>query len=270
MSGGILLFGGTSEGSELAAFCESRGIETTVFVATEYGASLQKEALSGNTAVSIEVGRLSEAEIEERMRLNAPRLVIDATHPYAVEISENVRLAAKRCGISLLRVLRGASSEQGDILVPDAKAAAERLVFEFSGKRIFLATGSKELQVFLEAGLPPELFFARILPDSEALKKALSIGLLKKNLICMQGPFSEELNLALFRELSIDCLVTKDAGARGGFPEKLRAARRAKLTTIVIARPEETDGITVEECKSYLEKEWANDFSSSELERMER
>ena len=65
-------------------------------------------------------------------------------------------------------------------------------------------------------------------------------------MIAMQGPFSEELNLALLREFSCSILVTKDGGVQGGFEEKRRAAARAGAVLAVVERPAEK-GLSLEE-----------------------
>ena len=56
-----------------------------------------------------------------------------------------------------------------------------------------------------------------------------------------QGPFSEEMNLAMLRDTGAKYLLTKETGSAGGFPEKLAAARKASVTAVVIANPEARD-----------------------------
>ena len=60
-----------------------------------------------------------------------------------------------------------------------------------------------------------------------------------RNIIAVQGPFSEELNKAVIRDYGTDVMITKDSGAAGGFPEKIRAAAECRIPVIVIMRPEE-------------------------------
>ena len=70
----------------------------------------------------------------------------------------------------------------------------------------------------------------------------------------MQGPFSEEFNLALLKEIKADYLVTKESGSYGGFMEKVQAAKRAGVQVIVIKRPETETGYSLEQVKDILLK----------------
>ena len=99
----IALFGGTSEGRELADLCREAGIECHVFVATGTGEEFLRE-LSGD--VRIHAGRLQEEDMVRELLRLAPSYVLDATHPYAVEVSRNLKAACRRCGIRCLRVCR--------------------------------------------------------------------------------------------------------------------------------------------------------------------
>lgn len=252
----IFLFAGTSEGSEIARFLEEEKLPARVFVATEYGERMQREALDGGGSVQIVTGRLDRRALTALFTEEAPLLIVDATHPYATEISENLSAAAERCGVPLLRVLREASSETGDYTVASAGEAAALLKERFSSENILLTTGSKELPVFCAAELPKERLFVRILPDPIRRAEVLALGIQEDHIICRQGPFTESENLTLLRERSIGCLVTKEAGMRGGYEEKLSAAKRAGVSSVVIRRPKETGGISVETCKERIKKQW--------------
>ena len=91
-------------------------------------------------------------------------------------------------------------------------------------------------------GLPldPARLYPRVLASHAALDACEAIGVPRKNIIAMQGPFSQELNEAIIRQFQIRFLVTKDGGAPGGFPEKAAAAKAAGAELILLRRPEET------------------------------
>ena len=89
----ILLFGGTTEGRELSAFLVKNNIPAIVCVATAYGCKLA----SSSDAVRVLTERLTAAEMEALMRTEQPELVIDATHPYAQAITQNLKKAAEEC-----------------------------------------------------------------------------------------------------------------------------------------------------------------------------
>ncbi len=93
---------------------------------------------------------------------------------------------------------------------------------------------------------------ARVLPDSRVLEHCEALGIRGKHLIAMQGPFSAELNEAMLRQTGAGWLVTKESGGRGGFAEKLEAAGRCGIRTVVIGRPSQERGLTLEEAVGLL------------------
>ena len=141
---------------------------------------------------------------------------MDATHPYAALATEHIRGACRETGTEYLRLLREAPEDgwrEDCLYVSTAQEAAQSLK-NLPGN-ILLTTGSKELSAFTEVPDYAELCW--MLPTEEAVRKALSFGWTPGHLICMQGPFSEELNLALLHQLDIRVLVTKESGKAGGF-----------------------------------------------------
>ncbi|MBS5451218.1 MAG: precorrin-6A reductase [Coriobacteriia bacterium] len=244
----LALFAGTTEGHELCRLLSTAGRRATAFVATEYGAELLQD-LPG---IDVRAGRLSEAAMEEVLA-GGFDVVIDATHPYAAEASANIRAAAEHDGVRYLRLLRPSSREDAESGAPfdDASArivevtdaaAAVRFLARTEG-RVLLTTGSKDLPTF--ATLPDFVarLYARILPDPAALARARELGFAPAHLICMQGPFPREMNVATLRMVGAHWMVTKDAGAPGGMPAKIEAAREAGVGLVVLARPPEP-GVT--------------------------
>lgn len=231
----IVIFGGTTEGRELSAALSSRGVAVTVCVATDYGREEQGEI----PGVTVLAGRRSEAEKLALLRTAA--LCVDATHPYAMGITESVKAACAAANVPYRRLLRSRGDTADAVVVADAAEAAEYL--KDTQGNILLTTGAKELPAF--AALPRERLYARVLPSREGIAACEAAGIPHHNIIAMQGPFSEELNAALLRQYRISYLVTKDGGAAGGYPEKQRAARTCGARVIVLRRPEET-GETME------------------------
>lgn len=132
----------------------------------------------------------------------------------------------------------------GALAAPDAPAAARLLEGTEGG--ILLATGTKELPAF--AGLGGARLYPRVLPTHEALDACAAAGIPARNIIAMQGPFTQALNEALLHQYGASWFVTKDGGAPGGFAEKAAAARAAGAQLVVIRRPEmEADGVSYEQ-----------------------
>lgn len=228
-----VIFGGTSEGRLLSHELAKAGADVTVSVASEYGAE-EQGLFEG---VSVELGAKDEDEIFDMIK--DADLVIDATHPYAVIVTDNIRSAAERAGIERLRLLRDETPAEGEADIRYARDAedAARIAGEIGGS-VLLTTGSKDLKTYAEA-LDPELLFPRVLPVVSSIEACEAAGIPHRNIIAVQGPFSEELNKAVIRDYGTDVMITKDSGAAGGFPEKIRAAAECRIPVIVIMRPEE-------------------------------
>ena len=242
----VLLFGGTTEGRQLAQWLARQDIPAAVCVATEYGASLLPPG------VEARVGRLDGGEMETLMREGGFGRVVDATHPYAVQASENIRAAAQRAGLPCLRLLR-AGMEEGGWLHADSAAHAARLAGERAGN-ILLTTGSKELDAFSAEGLRQRCC-PRVLPALDSLSRCLELGFPPSQIICMQGPFSRALNEALIDRFAVRILITKASGRAGGFAEKAEAARAKGCELIVIDPPRQGEGHSMEEIQRILEGE---------------
>lgn len=151
----------------------------------------------------------------------------------------------------------GGQEESRLLTEADSMEEAAKLLEKMEGN-ILVTTGSKELEAL--RGLPgfAKRIFARILPQPEMVQKCMEMGLSGRHIICMQGPFSEEMNYAMLRETNARILLTKESGAAGGFPEKLRGARRAGAAVVVVKRPVEEEGCSVEEVKALLQNGGGN------------
>ncbi len=245
----ILIFAGTTEGRELAEFLSGRELPVEVSVATEYGETL----LSPGPFLKIHQGRMEEAEMEAFFREEEIRTVVDATHPYAVVVSENIRQACEHTETEYIRLLREESTDTADCIFVEDTAGAVEYLKQTEGN-VLLTTGSKELKAFTALPDFEKRLYARVLSTPEVAAMAASLGFVGKHLICMQGPFSRELNTAMLRQFDAAYLVTKDSGKVGGFEEKLLSAREAGAKVILIGRPKEpgTEGKSFPEVKKLL------------------
>lgn len=247
----VLIFAGTTEGILLCDLLTEHEISTYACVATEYGTLSYKKS----NYLTVHAGRLSEEEMEELIRKLQPELVLDATHPYAAEVTQNIKKACEQTGEKYLRVLRdaGTYSDQA-VYVEDTEAAVTFL----SGTKgnILLTTGSKELAKYTKLPDYQERIYARVLSLPSVMESCSGYGLEGKHLIGMQGPFSQELNAAMLRQFSCRYLVTKDTGKAGGFQEKLDAAYECGVIPVVIGRPLAEEGLPVAKVKQVLAKKY--------------
>ena len=245
-----LLFAGTTEGRRIAEECREKDIELTVSVATAYGETLIDPAQN----VHVVSGRKDADGIAALLRDTGAELVIDATHPYAAEVTKTLKTVCAQAGVDYLRVLRREDHEDltGCVWVDDTQGAVDYL--NGTEGKVLLTVGSKELPAYTAVTDWQTRLFARVLPLPASAEQAFSLGFEGSHLICMQGPFSQEINEAMLRMLDVRYLITKDTGAAGGFAEKLRAARVCGVTSIVIRRPTQEEGVTVVECLALLAK----------------
>lgn len=246
----FLVFAGTTEGRRALELLFGGGHELWASVATEYGGACMPE-LPGIHVLS---GRLGAEDIRKLLVREHFTCVLDATHPFAREATENIRAACTETGTEYVRVLRDAQNgTEGDAVRVESAEAAARFLAQQTQGNILLTTGSKELAVFARApGLLARLY-ARVLPAQASMEQCLALGLPAKQVICMQGPFTAELNAAMLLQTGAKWLVTKETGVAGGFPEKCAGAARAGARVVVLARPEEY-GVALSELAAWLHK----------------
>lgn len=241
----LLIFGGTTEGRLLAEYCAKSGISADVSVATDYGASLLPEG------VNVLCGRLDTDEMTALMLKNEYSLVIDATHPYAVEATKNIKAACEKAGIRCLRLIRKSSASQGKI----ACDMAELIKLLNSSEGAVLSTlGSKALAELTKVRNYRERLWIRVLPSAEILEQCRRLGYDTAKVIQEKGPFTARQNVAHLKKSGAKILVTKESGETGGYSEKAEAARICGAEMITLARPAE-EGHSFEEIADILEKE---------------
>ena len=247
----IWLIGGTSEGRALIKAMADLDVDLFVSVATDYGAEL----IEAQDNLTIMAERMDLAKMRTFLQNHQPACVIDATHPYAAIVTATVQEACALENAKYVRLLRPVGEAGDYIAVHDFPEAVE-LLNQVEGN-IFLTTGSKNLKDFTAVQDYKERIALRVLPMKDSLLSALEFGYKPTNIVCMQGPFSKELNVALFKKFRSKYVVTKDSGEVGGFAEKVEAANEAGAKLIVIGRAVEEQGKGFEEILEDLRKNFA-------------
>jgi len=230
----LWVFSGTSDGNALANELAQQGYPVVVSAATEYGGEVAAQHCSG---VSVWAGHQGVEARKQALSQNQARVIVDATHPYANLISEQLMGLSQSLNIPYLRFERPSSfAADSGIECNSTEQAAEQAIA--LGRRIFLTTGSKDLATFLNApGAAEREWFVRVTPEPEFIQRAIDLGVPRSNICAMQGPFSEAFNTALWRDLKIDCVITKDSGDAGGYQAKVAATQALNLPLLVIKRP---------------------------------
>ncbi len=245
----VLIYSGTTEGKQLSECLSLAGIPCTVCVATEYGETVMPK----QDAVTVHTGRMTAEEMQSFLNEGGFAAVVDATHPFAVEVSENIQKSLKGASLPYFRLRRDCSHEtpQGrERWFSSAKECAAALK-EVKGN-ILLTTGSKELFLYAQDDEVKKRLYVRVLPSAESIRACEEQKITGKQIIALQGPFSEELNRAIIKQYDISCIVTKESGAAGGFPEKRKAAEALGIACYIIGSPQET-GLSFSEVLKELE-----------------
>jgi precorrin-6A/cobalt-precorrin-6A reductase len=241
----ILFLAGTSDARELALQIQEAGFRVLATVVTENAAKQLERA-----GLEAHVGRLTVADMVRLIREGKLKAVVDGSHPYAVEASRTAKAAAEEAGVPYLRYERAGSDVEAHELitvVDDYEQAAELAVLRRGV--IMLTTGSKTLHIFAEklVGLPETTLVARMLPRKDNMVKCEELGVEQKNIVAMQGPFSKELNQALYRHYGVTLMITKESGKEGAVDEKLSAALELGIEVIMIGRPDMDYGTVTSE-----------------------
>lgn len=250
----IVIFAGTTEGRSLSEILADAGIAHTVCVATEYGEIVMREQTVADAAgakeqplVSLRRGRMDRKQMEEFLCNEGYEIVVDATHPYAKVVTENLRGAVATLQTSekkaqfpiYLRLEREivetpeAENPAVNIRYFESNADCARALENTEGN-ILLTTGSKELAMYCTSGRLHDRLYVRILPGRESLELCMEQGIKGRQILALQGPFSTEMNAAILKQYDIRHMVTKNSGRTGGYQEKLEAAKILGIPVYVI------------------------------------
>ncbi len=227
----ILVLGGTTEGRQLAQLLHAEGCRVLLSTVTPMGAELAPASLEKRC------GALNEKGLVKLIADRHIKMVVDATHPFAVSASHNAMAACHKTAGKYLRLERPPTQlpESESIYPVDNFGAAAKLAF-WLGRRILLTIGSRHLTPFLRAARKygGEVVL-RVLPQTVAYCR--SLGILEQNIIAFQGVDSVAQNRSQFEQYDIQVMVCKDSGEAGGTPQKIDAAIGINLPVVVIKRP---------------------------------
>ena len=255
----IVVFSGTTEGRRLSEQLIASGIPHTVCVATEYGEELQKKS----EIIRIEEGRKTGEDMK-RLFSQGTEMVVDATHPFATEVTANIRAALEGTGMQYLRVLREKEVEgTGEVRFFDTAEECALACDAVEGNILF-TTGSRDLAAMCERITDRERLYVRVLPSVDSIRQCEAAGIRQDHILALQGPFTEEMNLAMLRQYEIRALVTKDSGRTGGVEEKLSACKAAGIPCLCIRRPVAEEGVSVEEAAEEIRRRYGAEKTVAE------
>ncbi|AFA49750.1 precorrin-6A reductase [Acetobacterium woodii] len=231
----ILVLGGTLDSRILTDLLLEEGRAVCYSSVT----NIATDQMSENPLLTKISGQLDASTLRENLTIYNISLCIDATHPYAREISENAIWACEALNIDYIRLERPSHIDDGeDIMAYQTYEEARDYLIGAMGKsdrNILLTTGSRQLEAF--EGLPKERTYIRVLPTAGVLSKCETLGYKPRHILALQGPFSVAMNVATMKEYKIGFIVTKDSGDVGGIKEKVAAARQVNAKILFIKRP---------------------------------
>ena len=224
MQTNLLVLGGTTEATALCRALSEAGIRGSVSLAGRVARPLRQplpQRIGGFGGVGGLVDYLRDHAISH---------VVDATHPFAAQMSANAVAACAELGVPLIALTRApwqAGTGDNWILVPDITGAVAAL--DRPAARVMLAVGRMHLAEF--APNPQHFYLLRLIdaPDGR-------LPFPRHQILQDRGPFSVAGDLALMRQHRIDLVVSKNSGGTGA-AAKIAAARQLGLPVLMIDRP---------------------------------
>jgi precorrin-6A/cobalt-precorrin-6A reductase len=244
----LLILGGTEEARRLADAAVAQ-FGADLHVTTSLAGRTQNPAPIAGT---IRRGGFGGADgLIDYLRREKVDCVIDATHPFAAQISAAARAACAAAGVPLLTLTRpGWQRGEGDRWIEVAAAAEAAALLPRAGKRVFLTIGRRALDAF--ASVEGVYFLVRLIePPATQLPLAAEV-------ILGRGPFTFEEERGIIERYAIDLLVTKQSGG-AATAAKLRAARAAGIPVIMVRRPSAVGGARVEHVEDAVR--WLEELS---------
>jgi precorrin-6A/cobalt-precorrin-6A reductase len=228
----ILILGGTSEASELAAFLSPR---TDLSVISSLAGRVSQPALPAGI---VRVGGFGGvAGLISYLVHENIAAVIDATHPYASQISRNAELACACLNLPLIAYERPPwKPEEGDCWLPVRDVEAAALLVNQRGSRVFLSIGRQGLGAF--SGCKDAWFLMRAIDAPEERLPANS------KLILARGPFHFEDEMRMLRSEAINLIVSKNSGGPATY-SKIEAGRTLGIPIVMLDRPRKHTAPTV-------------------------
>jgi precorrin-6A/cobalt-precorrin-6A reductase len=249
----LWLIGGTQESAELARSLVQLQLPCLVTVTTESARSLYPSA----PTLKVWVGLLTAEQAKTFLQTHQIGCILDASHPFATEISKLAIATAEHYHLPYLRFERPTGSSSlpdtpiyptllADDPLPASPPALSPLHFNtcqtllttshLTGHRVLLTMGYKSLHWF-QPWHDRATLFARILPSAIALGAALQAGFTSERLIALRPPISAELERALWQQWQISMVVTKASGVAGGEDIKRQVAAELGVQLVIIDRP---------------------------------
>lgn len=239
-----VVIAGTTEGRQVIDALNCQGFVLAATVATDLGAQVLED-IYGREHTRIFTGRRDAEGFDRLFETLAPNFVIDASHPFAVEVTETVRRVCQRRHIPYVRFVRPEGRREAEsgaeptlIYARDAWDAAG--ILKTLPGNILFTTGANTARIYASSLRDfNERAYIRVLDTKASVEACQAAGIKDSHILAKNPPFSVEDNLELIRKYHIRVLVTKDSGSAGGVPQKLESIKRAGILGVILRRPAE-------------------------------
>ncbi len=229
--GKLWLIGGTRDSVHIVQIIKDHSFPVLVTVTTATAANLYPT----NVLISIQIGKLDTVGIQQLCQQESIKGIIDASHPFAVNISQQVMEVAKGEGIPYLRYERPNLMDNSSCIYLDS--FQDLMTGNYlKNKRVLLTIGCQNLFRF-QSWHQQATLYTRILPQLNSLEMALNAGFPDSQIIALRPPITLELERALWQQWNIDLVVTKASGKPGGEDIKAEVAEELAIPLVVIKRP---------------------------------
>ncbi|MDJ0846325.1 cobalt-precorrin-6A reductase [Crocosphaera sp.] len=229
--GKLWLIGGTGDSVTIVNSIASHSFPCLVTVTTATASQLYPT----NSMITVKIGKLDTVGIQQLCHQQTIRGIIDASHPFAVNISRQVIDFANAEGIPYLRYERPSFISHSSAIYLDS--FQELITGKYlQNKRVLLTVGCQALPRF-KSWHQKALLYTRILPKLTSLEMAIKSGFPESQIIALRPPISLELERALWQQWNINLVVTKASGKQGGEAIKGQVAEELGIPLIIIKRP---------------------------------
>ena len=230
----IIVLAGSTEGRQMVSLLNEEGWANIACVVSAYGAEL----LQQYDSTDIYRGCLDKTGLIGLINNRGASLLLDATHPFASQISILAMEVADLCKIPYIRLERERAIIPDNPLVKRVESLEEIQDFIIAGQTVFSTLGSNHLPLVVAMVKRAEArLVARVLPVSRVVKECEALGLNPDSIIAVKGPFSKKLNQQLFKHYGAELILSKESGPEGGFNTKLEAAEDLGIPIVVWTRP---------------------------------
>lgn len=229
---GLIL--GTSEGRKILKGLNKYTDNLFVFTATKYGGYIYEEYNYNK----ISTVPLSKEELLNVIKENNINVLIDATHPYALNITKNAIDVCKQLKIEYLRYDRPSCIDKfkncKNVIVVDDYNDLQNKLRNIKGN-ILNTTGSRNLDKILNWKLDNRIIH-RVLPSLNVIQQCFDMGIKLEDLVAIKGPISEDLNCGFIKQFDAKAMLLKDSGVEGGTLEKIKSCIKCNIYAFVIKR----------------------------------